>query len=198
MVGGPQDAQPLHRDVSHHTPAVLLGPDCDDVHITFIVAFSPFTEANGATRVIPGSHKWPFHQRGLPSMTIPAVMDAGDCILMCGKVVHGTGANLTTTDRHAVQMSICAGYFTPADANSHIVSVKIAKLLSKRAQRFLGFRSQWTRGSPGLWAKDYQDLSVYLGLDNLEGFLEDLKEVEFDYESQVESGLGKSRYLDGQ
>jgi hypothetical protein len=179
--GGPQAAQPLHRDLNHHVPAVLLGPDFEDVHITFVVALGPFTEANGATRIIPGSHKWPFDQRGRPDQTVGAVMDAGDCLLMSGKVVHGMGENSTTEDRKALQLDTCAGYFTPSEAHSHIVTLENARKLSRRAQRFLGFRSQWTRGSPGLWTKDYRDISMHLGLDDMEGSMQDLQELQIDY-----------------
>jgi hypothetical protein len=41
----------------------------------------------------------------------------------------------------------------------------IAKTLSPRVQRMLGFRSQYPTGSPGLWQVDYADLGDYLGLD---------------------------------
>ncbi|KAJ4316134.1 hypothetical protein N0V94_005622 [Neodidymelliopsis sp. IMI 364377] len=176
--GGPQGLQPLHRDNSHYPPAVLLGPDFDDVQITFIVALSPFRAENGATRIIPGSHKWSFDQRGCQEMTIPAEMDAGDCCLISGKVVHGMGANITTDERKAVQISVCAGYLTPSEASSHIVTLDNVKKLSRRAQRFLGFRSQYTRGSPGLWMKDYVDLALHFGLDDFDGLMEDLRERE--------------------
>lgn len=184
--GGPQKAQDLHRDLSHYPPAVLLGPDFDDVQITFIIALCPFRDENGATRVIPGSQKWPFDQRGSPNMTVPAVMDPGDCCLISGKVVHGMGANRTTEERKAVQLSVCAGYFTPSEAHSHIVTMETAKQLSRRAQRFLGFRSQYTRGSPGLWSKDYVDLALHLGLDDYDGLMEDLNQLK---KSQTEGKL---------
>jgi hypothetical protein len=48
------------------------------------------------------------------------------------------------------------------------------KKLSKRAQRFVGFRSQYPRGSPGLWTKDYTELALRLKLDDFQGAMKAL------------------------
>jgi hypothetical protein len=66
---------------------------------------------------------------------------------------------------------------TPAEAHPFIIRLDTVKKLSKRAQRFVGFRSQYPRGLPGLWTKDYIELSMHLGLDDLQGAMEDLQDV---------------------
>ena len=175
--GGPQDAQMLHRDLSSYPPYAQLGPDGTESQINFLIATTDFTEANGATRVIPGSHKWPFDQRGKPEQTIPAEMKAGDGLLLSGKVIHGMGGNRTDSERGCVQLSVCASFLTPAEAHPFIVKPETAKKLSRRAQRFLGFRSQYPRGSPELWTKDYLELAVHLGMEDLPGIMEDLQEI---------------------
>ncbi|KAF5239314.1 hypothetical protein FANTH_10017 [Fusarium anthophilum] len=175
FAGGPQGPQELHRDLNSYPPVVLLGPDFDEVMMNYLVALTPFRAENGATVVIPGSHKWPFDQRGSPAMAIPAEMEPGDCLLVNGKVIHGMGANTTTEERKAVQMSICSGYLTPSEAHSQIVTLDTAKKLSARAQRFLGFRSQYPRGSPGLWTADYAELALHLKLDDFDSVLKDLQ-----------------------
>jgi hypothetical protein len=48
------------------------------------------------------------------------------------------------------------------------------KKLSKRAQRFVGFRSQYPRGSLGLWTKDYTELALHLKLDDFHGAMKAL------------------------
>lgn len=142
-----------------------LGPEGTEAQINFIIATTDFTEANGATRVIPGSNNWPFSQRGTAEQTIPAEMKAGDCLLISGKVVHGTGKNTTDSPRNCLIMSVCASFLTPEEAHPFVVKIETAKKLSKRAQQFVGFRSQWPRGSPGLWLKDFSELALHLGLD---------------------------------
>ncbi|PYI12629.1 PhyH-domain-containing protein [Aspergillus sclerotiicarbonarius CBS 121057] len=164
-VGAHQAPQTVHRDLGSYPPYKKLGPAGTEAQINFLIATTDFTEANGATRIIPGSNKWEFTQRGSPEQTIPAVMNAGDCLLISGKVVHGTGRNSTDFERGCLAMTVCASFLTPEEAHPFIVDMETARGLSERAQRFLGFRSQWPRGSPGLWTKDYSELALYLGLD---------------------------------
>lgn len=175
--GGTQDAQMLHRDLSSYPPYAQLGPDGTESQINFLIALTDFTEANGATCVIPGSHKWPFDQRGSTAQTIVADMKVGDCLLISGKVVNGMGENKTDAERGCVQLSVCASFLTPAETHPFIVKLETAKKLSRRAQRFIGFRSQYPRGSPGLWTKDYLELAVHLELEGYAGIMEDLQEI---------------------
>ncbi|PPJ60882.1 hypothetical protein CBER1_11205 [Cercospora berteroae] len=179
--GGPQPAQALHRDLSLHPPYALLGPGMTESVINFLVATTPFCADNGATRVIPGSHIAPFDQRGLPEESIPALMDAGDILFISGKVVHGMGANITTEERRCVQMSVCASWLTPAEAHPFVVTMDTARKLSKRGQRFLGFRSHYPRGSPGIWLKDYAELALHNGLEDVIGFAEYIEELKKDH-----------------
>lgn len=58
-----------------------------------------------------------------------------------------------------------------------MITLETAKTLSKRAQRFVGFRSQYPRGSPGLRTEDYLELALHLGLDNLQGAMKQLQDV---------------------
>lgn len=174
---GPQPAQVLHRDLTSYPPYAQLGPEGTEPQINFLFAFSDFTADNGATRVISGSNKWAFDQRGNMEQTIPAEMTTGDCLLIGGKVIHAMGENKTEMERKCIQLTVIPSFLTPAEAHPFIIKLETAKKLSKRAQRFVGFRSQYPRGSPGLWTKDYIELALHLGLDDLRGAMEALQEV---------------------
>ncbi|KAF5269052.1 hypothetical protein FOXYS1_47 [Fusarium oxysporum] len=165
-VGPGQKPQTLHRDLGSYPIFWMLGQEGPEAQINFLVATTDFTEANGATRIIPGSHKWEFNQHGDRDMTIAAEMEAGDCLLISGKVVHGTGENKTDQERGCLAVTICANFLAPEEAHPFIVSMDTAKKLPVRSQRCLGFRSQWPRSSPGLWTKDYSELALHLGLDD--------------------------------
>jgi ectoine hydroxylase-related dioxygenase (phytanoyl-CoA dioxygenase family) len=54
-----------------------------------------FTEANGATRVVPGSHLARDLRRWAPEETVPAEGPAGSAMVFDGRLTHGTGANRT-------------------------------------------------------------------------------------------------------
>lgn len=165
-IGPGNKAQSLHRDLENDYPFIGMGTKGPEVMLNFLIALTDFTEENGATRVIPGSNKWPdFTDRGTPEMTIPAEMKAGDVLLITCKVVHGGGYNQTLDFyRRCVSFAFRPGFLTPEEAYPFLVDIKLVKQLSKRAQGMLGFRSQYPRGSPGLWQSDNQEIAGLLGL----------------------------------
>ncbi|PHH72420.1 hypothetical protein CDD82_5986 [Ophiocordyceps australis] len=158
-IGPGSRAQPLHRDQWQFPIFTLCGRDAPEASINFIFALNKVTEENGATRVILGSHKWSdFKEHGTSEDTIPLEMDPGDAVFISGKVVHGGGAN-TTTDvrRRAISMVVQCSYLTPEEAYPFLVEQELAETLSPRAQRMIGFRSQFPLDSPGVWKCDYSD-----------------------------------------
>lgn len=163
-------AQRLHRDQSQFRVFNLLGPDAPEAVVNFLIALTPFTEINGATRVIPRSNKWQnFADLGQPDDTIPALMNPGDALLITGKTVHGGGANRTQDEkRRGLALTFSASYLTPEECYPFQISLDVAKTMTKRAQRIIGFRSQYPAQSGGLWQCDYAELADFLRLDSKE------------------------------
>jgi len=77
-------------------------------------ALTDFTEANGATRLVPGSHRWDSPNYFTPDeevTTIAAEMPKGSVLVWHGSTWHGGGANTTTDEvRVGVAMNYCAGF----------------------------------------------------------------------------------------
>ncbi|KAK8091381.1 uncharacterized protein PG998_015196 [Apiospora kogelbergensis] len=132
-IGPGSRAQPLHRDQWQFPIFTHAGPDAPEASINFVVALSDFTGANGATR-----------------------MEPGDACFISGKVVHGGGANITdNATRRAITLVFQCSYLTPEEAYPFNVEKDIARSLSPRGQRMIGFRSQFLKNSPGVWKRDY-------------------------------------------
>lgn len=178
QIGPGNKSQVLHRDQGQYPIFNLLGPRAPEATLNFLIALTDFTEENGATRVIPGSHLWEdYSEVGSHDQTLPATMKAGDAILMSGKTVHGGGAN-TTTDEHrrGLAFTLQCSYLTPEEANPFIIGIETINQLSPRAQRILGFRSQFPKSSPGLWQSDYFELADFIGLSGNDTALRRLRE----------------------
>lgn len=159
-IGPASKAQPLHRDQWQFPIFTHCGPNAPEASVNFVVALTEFSDENGATRVIPGSHKWDdLQQNGTPDQTIPAEMEVGDACFITGKVVHGGGANRTKDfTRRGITLVFQCSYLTPEEAYPFLVDKDVAKTLSPRGQRMIGFRSQFLKDSPGVWKRDYGEV----------------------------------------
>jgi ectoine hydroxylase-related dioxygenase (phytanoyl-CoA dioxygenase family) len=99
-------AQGLHFDDSFYPiprPRRSIG-------MSVIGAIDPFTEENGATRIIPGSHLWgaDWRERAAAARTRPLAMAPGAIALFQGTLVHGAGANHSDAARMAFTNQYCA------------------------------------------------------------------------------------------
>lgn len=160
--------QYLHRDLENYLPMVMLGPKGPEAMVNYLIALTDFTDQNGATRLIPGSHLWPdFKENGRQEDTIPALMKKGDMLVLSGKTSHSGGANNSDHNRCGIAFSFNASYLTPEEAYPFCVDMEIAKNLSPRGQKMIGYRSQYPIGSPGLWQLDYKDIGEHIGLEPL-------------------------------
>jgi ectoine hydroxylase-related dioxygenase (phytanoyl-CoA dioxygenase family) len=167
IVGPGEPAQRLHRDIGIWPVFEDLGRDAPEIMVSILLALSDFTEPVGATRVIPGSHRWTdFMQTPQPADTVSAVMPAGSALLYLGKTVHGAGANITTDQwRHGLHMSFVVSWLTPEEASTVGVPWEVASRYSPRVQRMLGYAShgRGENGPPRFWLIDFADVRHYLG-----------------------------------
>ena len=102
-------AQSLHIDDSFYR----LPRPRPAVSLTLIAAIDPFTDENGATDILPGSHLWDEARAaeaiaagGGPGL-VPAVMPAGAAIILQGNLIHRGGANRSRAPRLALTNQYC-------------------------------------------------------------------------------------------
>lgn len=104
-----------------------------------IWAIDDFTADNGATVVIPGSHRWGKRQPGPQDRQVPIVMPAGSCVFFVGTLWHGGGANTSSGDRLAVTAQYCQPWLRPMEAFTLSISRDIARTVSDDLRRMLGY-----------------------------------------------------------
>jgi ectoine hydroxylase-related dioxygenase (phytanoyl-CoA dioxygenase family) len=158
LIGPGSPAQVLHRDCMNWSQYCMpLWPNCPEVTLSAMIALDEVTEELGATRVIPGSHKWEEYGDSWDhSQTVPAEMTIGDAMIYSGKVVHGGGANRTKGRwRKAMHLSFLVGWLTPEESSPLDYTDEELACCSPRVQRLLGHRSYDPRPhfGGGLWLR---------------------------------------------
>jgi ectoine hydroxylase-related dioxygenase (phytanoyl-CoA dioxygenase family) len=139
--------QILHRDEVVWADVPRPAPE---LQLATVIAFVDFTVENGATRVVPGSHRWddrtlvPIEQilrpPPEPHAVAHAVMSAGSAVVYLGGTIHGAGANVTTDQqRRGAHLSYCVGWLRTEENNYLSIPPRVARRLPRQAQEVIGY-----------------------------------------------------------
>jgi ectoine hydroxylase-related dioxygenase (phytanoyl-CoA dioxygenase family) len=117
------------------------------IGISVIGAVDAFTQANGATEVIPGSHLWgepggdgrPTDPAELEAMLVPMEIPAGAAIVFAGTLLHRGGANVTDQPRLAFTNQYCEPWARPQENFWLSVPKEMVREMSPAAQKLLGY-----------------------------------------------------------
>jgi ectoine hydroxylase-related dioxygenase (phytanoyl-CoA dioxygenase family) len=134
-IGPGETAQRLHRDDGVY-PVPRPHPE---LVVNTMWALDDFTEANGATHVVPGSHRWEDQRPDESTPTVRAVMPAGSVMFFVGDVYHGGGANTTDRPRLGVILEYAAGWLRQQENQILAVPKGIVRGLPVRLQELLGY-----------------------------------------------------------
>jgi ectoine hydroxylase-related dioxygenase (phytanoyl-CoA dioxygenase family) len=136
VIGPGEIAQPIHAD----DQVIPL----DKPHVATVCnsmwALTDFTEANGATRVVPGSHlsdRSPVYGEHYDS--IPAEMPAGSVLVWHGSLWHGGGANTTDRRRYGIAMNYCAGWIRQQENQQLGLPLDLVRTFGPRLRDLCGF-----------------------------------------------------------
>jgi ectoine hydroxylase-related dioxygenase (phytanoyl-CoA dioxygenase family) len=135
-IGPDEQPQPIHADDQliplprPHVPII-----CNTMW-----AITDFTEQNGATRLIPGSHKRAEAPNPLERYdSIAAEMPKGSVLVWVGSLWHGGGANITKARRVGIAMNYCAGYIRQQENQQLGVPPSLVKTFPRRLQELVGY-----------------------------------------------------------
>ncbi len=141
--GPGSENQWLHRDEGVWVDVPKPSPE---LQLSSVIALVDFTRDNGATRIVPGSHRWPDRHLPMQEQTTPieeqiavAAMPAGSAVIYTGGVIHGGGANVTDQPRRAVHLSYCLGWLRTEENNYLSIPPANAAALPRQAQEVLGY-----------------------------------------------------------
>lgn len=138
-----ETAQSLHTDDGFYR----LPRPRPAVSYSIIAAIDPFTAENGATEVIPGSHRW--GDPGAPGrlathaemepLLVPMEIPAGAAVVFPGTLVHRGGANRTDRPRLAFTNQYCQPWARTQENFYLGVPREQVRAMSPRLQTLLGY-----------------------------------------------------------
>ncbi|MDB5429927.1 MAG: Phytanoyl-CoA dioxygenase [Caulobacter sp.] len=130
-----ETAQPIHADdmviplEKPHAPIV-----CNSMW-----ALTDFTEENGATRLIPGSHHEPNPDYGGDYASVPGEMKKGSVLIWDGALWHGGGANRSGERRMGMAMNYCAGFIRQQENQQLGLDPALVRTFPPRLQELIGY-----------------------------------------------------------
>lgn len=135
-IGPGESAQPLHADDQvMPLPRPHVATVCNTMW-----ALTEFTEANGATRIVPGSHRSDHApEYGAPYDSVAAEMPVGSVLVWHGSLWHGGGANTTDRRRYGIAMNYCAGWVRQQENQQLGLPLETVASFEPRLQDLCGF-----------------------------------------------------------
>ena len=132
-----EKAQAFHIDDSGND--LPIAPPRPALGVSTMWAIDDFTAANGATEIVPGSHRWPARSVPTDDEIVKTVMPAGSVLVFLGNVLHRGGANRSAGSRLGITPQYCAPVLRQIENMVLAVPPEIAGRYSERVQALLGY-----------------------------------------------------------
>ncbi len=135
-IGPGETAQPVHAD----DQIIPLAKPHAAVVCNTMWALTDFIEENGATRVVPGSHRADASPDLTRSyQTVAAEMPKGSVLVWHGSLWHGGGANRTDQRRVGIAMNYCAGYIRQQENQQLGLPTDTVRRFGPRLRELVGY-----------------------------------------------------------
>jgi len=134
-IGPGEKTQPIHAD----DMVIPLAKPHEAIICNSMWALTDFTEANGATRVVPGSHREANPTYGGDIQTVAAEMRRGSVLVWHGSLWHGGGANRTGERRVGIAMNYCAGFLRQQENQQLGIPPETVRRFQPRLRELVGY-----------------------------------------------------------
>jgi ectoine hydroxylase-related dioxygenase (phytanoyl-CoA dioxygenase family) len=136
-IGGGEPMQQIHRD--QWAFDFFPFPNGFEVQCNTIWAITDFSAENGATRVIPGSHRYADKLKFSEEQTEPAEMAAGSVLFYTGALYHGGGANRSLQVRSGLNLTYNLAWLRQEENQYLACPPEIARTLPEPLLRLMGY-----------------------------------------------------------
>ena len=162
-------AQQLHADQEYaHEP--WLHP----LTVQVVWMLDDFTQENGATRVVQGSHRWGRRPSGAEPDTVRMLGKAGSVGFLDGRVWHGTSVNVTATERRCgIFAYYCVPYLRQQENVFRSLAPEVRRGMSRRMRTLLGYDIWCGLGTVDGLPRDWLGTGRRQGPVNIDGAFPD-------------------------
>jgi ectoine hydroxylase-related dioxygenase (phytanoyl-CoA dioxygenase family) len=144
QIGPGETEQEMHTDESAWKEVPTPRPP---LQVEAMFALSDFTAANGATRVVPGSHRWETERKARADEVTQAEMKAGSALFYLGSAIHGGGANTTRDQfRRGMFLGYVVGWLRTEENTFLTVPLEKVRSMPVRVQELLGYKAHGAIG----------------------------------------------------
>ncbi|MGO9452209.1 MAG: phytanoyl-CoA dioxygenase family protein [Candidatus Binataceae bacterium] len=152
VVGPGATVQVLHREEDAFKFFAVPRPN---MIVASMWAISEFTEPNGGTHLVPGSHRWSADRVAREDEVVAAEMPAGSVLLWMGGTLHGAGANRSAGDwRFGTFLSYSLGWLRQEENQYLDVPRQLARTLPKQLRDLCGYKMHTALGYSDIPPKD--------------------------------------------
>ncbi|HUN28789.1 MAG TPA: phytanoyl-CoA dioxygenase family protein [Alphaproteobacteria bacterium] len=109
--------------------------------ISVLFAIDEFTEENGATLLVPGSHLYGDRPSDefLAAAAVPGICPAGSALVFDAMLYHAAGRNISGRDRVAINHQFTLAYFKQQIDYVRALGDSVVEALPQRTQQILGW-----------------------------------------------------------
>ena len=129
------------KQIPHRDRGVWGGyiPRKIETQLSTVWAIDDFTKENGATQVVPGSHKWDREREPKEDEICYAEMKKGSVFIYTGSVIHGGGANNSNKNRLGVFLHYAPSWLRQQENQYLSCPPHIAKDLTPELRSLMGY-----------------------------------------------------------
>jgi ectoine hydroxylase-related dioxygenase (phytanoyl-CoA dioxygenase family) len=137
VVGPGATMQMLHREDDAYQFFKVPRPN---LILASMWAVSDFTAANGATNLVPGSHRWPQGREARAEEIASGEMPAGSVLVWMSGTLHGAAANRSDAWRYGVFLSYSLGWLRQEENQYLDVPPELARTLPRQLRDLVGYK----------------------------------------------------------
>jgi ectoine hydroxylase-related dioxygenase (phytanoyl-CoA dioxygenase family) len=141
--------QILHRE---EDPFDFFAVPRPNLVIATMWAISDFRKSNGATLIVPGSHRWSGERTAQPEEVLHAEMPKGSVLVWLGGTLHAAGANTSDEWRYGIFLSYSLGWLRQEENQYLDLPPSLVNSMSNEIKELVGYPMHGSLGfyDPGI------------------------------------------------